>query len=102
VARRVCAYYERNRMTNLPSWCVGLLLRPLGRKFSPFRRFSFKVTIVRSVASIVQVHQRRAGFHFAGEWEKMLLDNGRRCASYRSRAMTNWICNPGIGYGSAG
>jgi hypothetical protein len=39
--------------------------------------FSFNVTLVHSVASIVQVHQRSAGFHFAGEWEKMLPDNGR-------------------------
>ena len=28
--------------------------------------------------------------------------DGRRCASYRSRAMTNWICSPCIGYESAG
>jgi len=26
----------------------------------------------------------------------------RRYASYRSRAMTNWICSPCIGYGSVG
>lgn len=28
--------------------------------------------------------------------------SGRRCASYRSRVMTNWICSPCIGYGSVG
>ena len=28
--------------------------------------------------------------------------DGRRCASYRSRPMTNWICSPYIGYGSVG
>ena len=27
---------------------------------------------------------------------------GRKCALYRSRAMTNWIYSPCIGYGSAG
>jgi transposase len=39
------------------------------------------------------------GSHFLG---RALREQGRKCALYRSRVMTNWICSPCIGYGSVG